>query len=49
MASQAVSGPAKAQNKYSGDPEGSWGPEELSDHVTRLCRTRAVLWVAEAA
>jgi len=32
-----------------GDPEGIRGPQELSDHVTRLCRTRAVLWVAEAA
>jgi len=32
-----------------GDPDGIRGPQELSDHVTRLCRTRAVLWVAEAA
>jgi len=49
MASQEVSGPGKVQNNHSGDPEGSWGPQELSNHVTRLCRTRAVLWVAEAA
>ena len=32
-----------------GDPEGGRGPQQLSDHVNRLCRTRAVLWVAEAA
>ena len=30
-------------------PRGASGPQQLGDHVTRLCRTRVLLWVAEAA